>query len=118
MLHAGDLICEGTIKMAAEPAAKPAEAAGADAGKASAANAGEAAADAAAPAVSVAPQEGGAVAQEPLRDANSPAEVRLVKLACAQCTNSTSNCVADPRGDAEASNAFACLIVHRSASQR
>ena len=82
MLHAGDLICEGTIKMAAEPAAKPGEAAEAEAVKASA-DGGEAAEGAAAPAVSVAPHEGGAVAQEPLRDADSPAEVRHVKRACA-----------------------------------
>ena len=71
--------------MAAEPAAKPAEAAEAEAAKASA-DAGEAAADMPAPAVSVAPQEGGAVAQEPLRDADSAAEVRRAKLACACCT--------------------------------
>ena len=85
MLHAGDLICEGTIKMAAEPAAKPAEAAEAKAGAAPA-DVGEAAADAAAPAVSVAPQEGGAIAQEPLRDTDSRSEVRPVERPLALCT--------------------------------
>lgn len=85
VLHAGDLICEGTIKMAAEPAAKPGEAAEAEAAKASA-DGGEAAEGAAAPAVSVAPQEGGAVAQEPLRDADSTAEVRHAKHVSALCS--------------------------------
>ena len=67
VLHAGDLICEGTIKVAAEPAAKRAEAAEPEASTATA--------DAAVRIVSVAPRKGGALAQETLRNAKSRPEV-------------------------------------------
>lgn len=67
VLHAGDLICEGTIKMNAE-VAKPADADGA-----------EAPAEGGEPiqaAETVTPEEAGGSAQAPLRDTESQPPVR------------------------------------------
>ena len=69
VLHAGDLICEGTIRVASEP--KPAEAAEPGAGRATD-GARKEAADAAVQVVSV---EKGAAAQEPMCKASSQLEV-------------------------------------------
>ena len=69
VLHAGDLICEGTIKMNAE-VAKPADADGA-----------EAPAEGGEPiqaAKTVTPEEAGGSAQAPLRDTESQPPVRSV----------------------------------------